>query len=184
MMRMNLLPIEQRKRVRMILYYQNVIFGGLFLIFLIMLLILFLGAFLISLNFTYQALEKEIILEQSKSIGEETVVGIENKVEELNQDLISLRDTQFNQSNVYEIIEDLCQNLFLGIQIQSLDVNATAKKIIVIGYSPTRENLLAIKEILETSSKYKDVDFPLSNLVSAKDINFKFSFTLCLEDTR
>ena len=177
MLRMNLLPIEQRKRVRMILYYQNVIFGGLFLIFLSILLILFLGAFLISLNFTYQTLEKEIVFEESKSIGEETVAGIEIKINELNQNLISLRNAQLNQSNIYKLIKNLYQNLFLGVQIHNLDIDGATKRVTVTGYSATRENLLTIKEILETSSEYKDVDFPISNLVNAKEINFRFSFT-------
>lgn len=178
---MNLLPIEQQKRVRMLFSYQNVIFGGLFLIFLIMLLILFLGAFLISLNFTYQTLEKEIEFEQSKTIGEETVAGIEIKIKELNQDLINLKKAQLAQSNIYELIENLYQNLFSGVQIHNLDIDEATKKVTVTGYSPTRESLLAIKEILETLPEYEDVDFPLSNLVSAKEINFRFSFTLHLE---
>jgi hypothetical protein len=177
MLRMNLLPIEQRKRVRTILYYQNVIFGGLFLIILIMLLILFLGAFLISLNLTYQTLEKEIVFEQSKVVGEETVEGIEIKVKELNQDLIDLRNIQLNQAGVYKIIENLYKNLFSGVQIHNLDIDGATKKVTVTGYSATRESLLVIKEALETSPEYRDVDFPLSNLVSAKEINFRFSFT-------
>ena len=173
---MNLLPISQRKRVRLLINYQNVIFCGLFLIALVLLLILFLGGFLVSLNFTFQTLEEEIIFEQSKVVGKETVEGIEKKVRGLNQDLMDLRKAQLDQSNIYGIIENLYQNLFLGVQIQNLDIDEQTKKITVTGYSVTRENLLAIKEILENSPEYKDVNFPLSNLVSARDIDFRFSF--------
>lgn len=173
---MNLLPIEQIRRIRLLISYQSIIFSGFILILLILFLILFLGGFLIFLNSKYQAVEKEIIIEQSRVIQTETVRGIERKVNELNNQLSELRRAQVRQSNFYQILENIYQKILIGIQVQSLDIDKN-NRITVTGYAANRETLLNIKEILENSSEYKDIDFPLSNLVSPKDINFRFSFT-------
>ena len=178
---MNLLPIEQRKRVRLAICYQDIISSGLILIFLILILILFLGGLLIFLNFEYRTIEEKITIEQSRVVQTETVKGMERKVRDLNRELAQLKQIQNKQSNLYQVLDSLSQNLFRGVEIYSLEIDKNTGKVVVSGYSSTRDNLLTIKQILETSPEYKDINFPLSNLTDPKDIKFYFSFTLHLE---
>lgn len=175
MLRMNLLPAKQIKRIRLLVVYQGIIFSGFILILLIAILIVFLGGFLIFLNFNYQIIEKKITIEQSRVVQTETVKGIERKVNELNEQLSDLRRAQARQSDFYYILDNIYQKILIGIQVQSIDIDKN-NRITISGYAADRETLLKIKEILENSSEYKDIDFPLSNLVSPKDINFRFSF--------
>lgn len=174
---MNLLPIKQRKRARLAILYQNIISSGLILILLILVLIILLGGFLIFLNLKYQAIEKKIIIEQSRVIQTETVRGMERKVKELNKELVELKEIQNKQSNLYQILDNISQKLLLGVVVHSLEIDKKTGKVTVTGYSAFRENLLAIKQALETSSEYKNIDFPISNLTNPKDIDFWFSFT-------
>jgi len=177
MLKINLLPKRQRKRIKLLTSYQNIVFSGLILIILIIFLIIFLGGSLIFLNFKYQEIQKKISLEQSRIIYAETVEGMERKVKEINKELIDLRRVQNERSNLYQIIENISDDLLSDVKVYNLDVNSETKKITISGYSASRENLLSIKNTLETLSKYQDIDFPLSNLVNSKDINFRFSFT-------
>jgi hypothetical protein len=178
---MNLLPTEQRKRVRLLICYQNIIFSGLVLVLLVLVLILFLGAGLIFLNLEYQIIEDKIAIEQSRVIQTETVKGMERKVKELNKELAELRQTQDKQSNLYQILDNISQKLLQGVEIYNLEINRESSRVMVSGFSPTRDKLLRIKQILETTSEYENIDFPLSNLTDPKDIKFYFSFTLQLE---
>jgi len=177
MLKINLLPTKQRKRIRLLTSYQNIVFSGLILIILIIFLIIFLGGSLIFLNFKYQEIQKKISLEQSRIIYAETVEGMERKVKEINKELVDLRRVQNERSNLYQIIENISDDLLSDVKVYNLDVNSETKKITISGYSASREDLLSIKNTLETFSKYQDIDFPLSNLVNPKDINFRFSFT-------
>lgn len=173
---MNLLPISQKKKVKLGITYQNIIFSGLILVLLILILIVFLGGFLIFLNFKYHSIEKRITVEQSRIIQTETVKGMERKIKELNKEIDKLEEFQTSQSNLYQILEKITRNLFLEVKVYSLEMDRGIGRVAVTGYSASRENLLVIKEILETSPDYKNIDFPLSNLTNPRDIDFNFSF--------
>lgn len=176
MLRMNLLPTEQRKKVNSLMIYQNIVFSGLILILLSLVLILLLGGFLIFLNLRFQAIEKEIISEQSRIIQTETVRSMERKIKELNKELEEVKEAQIKESNIYSILDDISQNVLVGVEVYSLRIDRETKRVNVSGYSPTRENLLIIKDILEDSDNYKNIDFPLANLTNPRDIDFSLSF--------
>jgi len=156
--------------------YQNIVFSGLILILLSLVLILLLGGLLIFLNFRFQAIEKEIITEQSRVIQTETIRSMERKIKELNKELKEVREAQIKESNIYSVLDDISQNVLFGVEVYSLRIDRGTKRVNVSGYSSTRENLLIIKEILETSDNYRNINFPLANLTNPRDIDFSFSF--------
>jgi hypothetical protein len=175
---MNLLPTEQRKRFRLAIFYQKAISSGLILLLLLLVLILLLGGFLFFLNFTYQFIEGKIATEQSKIIQIWTVIEMEKRVEEFNNEIIGLKKIHSQQSNLYQVLDNISRNLLKGVEVHNLEIHRDSGMIMVSGYSSTRENLLIIKEILETNPDYyKDINFPLSNLTNPRDIDFHFSFT-------
>jgi len=176
MLRINLLPPQQKERLRLRILYQNIISSGFILFLLVLFSIIFLAGFLILLHFKYQAIENKITIEQSRVIQTETVKGMEKKVTEINKELEDLEKIQTKRSNLYSILDSISSNLLLGVRVYSLEINRTSGMITVIGFSPSRENLLTIKNILETDSHYKNIDFPLSNLANPQNINFRFSF--------
>lgn len=173
---MNLLPLGQKKRIGLQMFYRNIVSSGFILILLILILILFLGGFLVFLNFKYYIIEQKITSEQSRIIQTETVKGMERRVKELNKDLVKIKDTFGKSSNLYQILDTISRDLLIEVRIDSIEINGNSNKIIVSGYSPTRDKLLAIKNKLEISPKYKDIDFPISNLANPKDIDFYFNF--------
>lgn len=173
---MNLLPTRQRKRVRLLICYQNIVYSGLILILLILFLIFFLGGFLIFLNLKYQNIEKKIMVEQLRVIETRTIKGMERKVSELNEELNKLKQIQSKKTNIYQVLDEISRNLLIGVEVFTLEINRESNKIFISGHSATRDNLLAIKRILESSPDYKNIDFPLSNLTESKDIDFQFSF--------
>jgi len=177
MLVINLLPIEQKKRLKIHFIYCNVVGSGLFLALLILVLIVFLAGFLAFLDLKFYFIGKEIISEQNRISQIETINGIEKKVRNLNVEINNLDKIQQNQSRYYQVLSQISENLLSKVRVDSLEIDRGTQKITITGFSSTRENLLAIKDILKNSPQYyKDVDFPLSNLTNPKNINFRFSF--------
>jgi hypothetical protein len=48
--------------------------------------------------------------------------------------------------------------------------------IVISGFAADREILFKFKEKIEEEKNFKDIDFPLSNLVSPVNINFSLGF--------
>jgi len=176
MIRLNLLPIEQKQRLRLYLIEHNIIFAGFFVIFLLLIVVLCFGGFLMFTSIKSSSINQEIVIEQSKIIQTNTIKGIEKKVKELNQELVDLEKISKNQSNFYQTLLNIIPELLSEVNVYNLELSSETKRITVTGFSSTREDLLEIKQKLEKSSRYKEIDFPISNLTNSKNIDFRFSF--------
>jgi predicted RND superfamily exporter protein len=177
MIKMNLLPPEQKKRIKILILYRDIISSGLILFLLFLLLIIFLGGSLTFLNMQYLAFEKDINDQQSRIIQTETLKTIQNRIKELNDGILAIKKIEDSKSDLYEVLDRINEEIFQGVKIYSLQIDNDSKLITVSGYSSSRENLVAIRKILNGDSHYKEVDFPLSNLANPTNINFRFSFT-------
>lgn len=177
MIKINLLPSGQIKRIKMMILYQNAISSGLILFLMFLSLIVVLASFLTLLNFKYFVFEESINEEQAKVIQTDSIKTIQKRVKELNEDLSSVKKIQDTKSNLYGVLDKVNEELFGGVKVYTLEVNDESKLISVTGYSPFRENLVAIRNILKNNPYYKEVNFPFSNLANPRDINFRFSFT-------
>ena len=66
-----------------------------------------------------------------------------------------------------------------GTKLEKISVDEkNLKEIKVTGVAVAREEVLALKDKLEKSAFYREVDFPVSNLTSKKDITFEFTLKL------
>jgi hypothetical protein len=140
-------------------------------------MVIILGLFLAFLDSRFYFIGKEIIDEQNRINQIETVKGIDRKIRNLNEEIANLDWIQEKQSNYYQILLDVSQDLLLNVKTESINIERDTNRITVSGYAATREALLAIKNKLENSpQKYQGIDFPLSNLTNPKNINFRFSF--------
>jgi len=182
MIKMNLLPPGQKKRIKILILYRDIISSGLILFLMFLLLIIFLGGSLTFLNMQYLTFEKDINDQQSRVIQTETsktipLKTIQDKIKELNDGILAIKKIEDAKSNLYDVLDRINEEIFQGVKIYSLQAENDSKLITVSGYSSSRENLVAIRKILNSDSHYKEVDFPLSNLANPTNINFRFSFT-------
>ncbi|MFH1129386.1 MAG: hypothetical protein V1686_01465 [Patescibacteria group bacterium] len=176
MIKLNLLPPEQKKRLKLHFIEYNVIFLSFFIVFLLLIVVLFLGGFLMFSNIKSGLINQEIVFEQSRIIQTNTIKGIEKKVKELNSELLDLEKISKNQSDFYQILSSIIPELLFKVNIYNLEISAETRRITIIGFASAREDLLEIKQKLESSSRYREIDFPISNLTNPKNIDFRFSF--------
>lgn len=178
MIETNLIPQKQKDEIKLRIYYQNIISSGFILFLLILLLVVSLAGVLTFLHLKYRAIEGEISVEQSKIIQTESYKSMEKKINDLNKELSELKKIQDKKSNLYQIMNDISQNLLIGVKIYNIDIDKITGKVTIIGFSATRESLLNIETILKNNPKYnKNIEFPLSNLANPSNIDFRFSFT-------
>jgi len=176
MIKINLLPPQQIKRIKMMIAYQNAISSGLILFSMFLLVIVALASFLTLLNFKYFIFERGINEEQAKVVQTESIKTIQKRVKELNDDLSLIKKIQDTKSDLYGILDKVNEELFGGVKIYTLEIDKESKLISVTGNSLLRENLVAIRNIIKSNPHYKEIDFPLSNLANPRNINFRFSF--------
>jgi len=179
MIKINLLPPKQIEKIRLTILYQNVLSSLLIVFLMILFLTIILALVLIFLNLNYLNIEKKINAQQIQTIETESINSMQTKVKDLNDNLLKIKTIQDKRSHLYDVLDKVNEELFKSVKVYTLDISREkdVNLISVTGNAPLRENLVAIRNILNTDPHYKEVDFPLANLANPKNINFRFSFT-------
>ncbi|MDX1535980.1 MAG: hypothetical protein R3346_04445, partial [Candidatus Spechtbacterales bacterium] len=68
-----------------------------------------------------------------------------------------------------------------GVEIKNVEYGVS-NKVIVTGHADQRKQVIALQEALENDRMFLNVESPLSNLLKAEDIDFKFTITLSEKD--
>ncbi len=169
MITINLSPKEDQityKQERIFLFIKNSFL--LVLIFLIFITIILIGAKV--------HLEKNLDdLVGSSYISANLTKEIKIKVNNINTRLRQINEIQKDYYEFSKPLIDLGQLIPNNIQITSLNLNKNNMQFSLKGISKTREDLLSLQNNLETSPVFKDIKFPLSNLLVKQNINFEFS---------
>lgn len=88
----------------------------------------------------------------------------------------SLQHTSTNPTAALDLF-DLFSEEHPGITISSFTIDQNGA-ITITGHAATRNDLLALEQLLRNSSRFKDLAYPLTNIIQEADINFSFRGTL------
>lgn len=171
---LNLLSPQQKKELRLDLLNQIITRSGLAVIFMILILALLLLVAQSFLSVSLEELERELALWQTKPEIKE-LGNLERKIKELNRNLIFLDRHQKERAKLSLFLENLSKDVPTSIQLDNISIKES--KVNIGGYALTREILLSFKNTLENASYVSNFNFPLSNLVKIRDINFVLSFS-------
>lgn len=173
---LNLLPSQQKKKLRLEFLNQAIVSAAIAVVFIILILASLLLVARGFLNTNLDEKEGELAFWQSKTEIKE-LENLEKRVKKLNENLIFLDGRQKEQVKFSLILEDLAKDMPLGIRFDDLSIKGT-EKVSIRGYSLTRDILLTFKTTLESNPRIINFDFPLSNLTKARDIDFYLSFEI------
>jgi len=169
---------QKREKITIIFWFFGFYFSLCLIIFL----------FLLNLHLENKIETQEKLLERAGRTEER--IRIKKLQEEMkNANLVFSDILSFYKKKIYfsEIIEKISkkipEQLFLtDISITlSTDQKKEEKRFFRVslsGFAPNREILFKFKKNLEEEEKIKEVSFPLSNWVKAKDINFFVNFSI------
>lgn len=165
------LSLEQNKRLVIVL-------GSIVLIFLICLILVLSSInFYISGETNYQ----KYLLEQTEKQYQGTdFLDFKNVIQKYNKILIQLKvfyGEKIYFNDILKTISGIEKPEGLYLTDLSLNRGETNKiKVIVAGFSDTRENLLIFKKNIEREGKIKNPNFSSESWVNPKNINFYLTF--------
>jgi len=152
------------------------ILGLLLFIFLILVGVVLFG---IGMNLKAEVeSQKAIVSLQENRLKSEDVSALKRKISSLNEKYLRLDSFYQKQRQLTEIMDELSGILPAGMYLTNLSFQKANSQITLSGFSLTREALVGFKKNLEQQDNFKEVTFPTSNWVRAKNINFYVSFKL------
>ena len=175
MIRLNLLPPQEKKRLELTKFNSLLAFLTVwFSVFLIIFVLLLLSAFF-SLSILLQEQRKLIEIRQSDP-KTQYLLEIEEKIKQTNQ---IIKQVQLKQSEIIlwtPLLEEISEIVPSGIYLNNFSFRTAKNQISLNGWANYRENLLGFQKSLEESSFFEEIEAPLANLIKQKDIDFNFTF--------
>lgn len=176
MIKLNLLPPQEKEVLaleriqRWIVLYGSAIFGIL-LIFVSLLTIIW-----IFITIQLKSVTSNLDSIQSSFKGQDLITQ-QTAVASLNSYLEKIDAIQKNQKNYSNLIIFLAGIIPAGVRLDTLSLNEQ-NEVSLNGFAQRRELVVSLKDALEKSELFSNIESPLSNLVKETDINFYFKFKL------
>ncbi|MFH1255375.1 MAG: PilN domain-containing protein [bacterium] len=101
--------------------------------------------------------------------------GYNNKVRVINGKINFAEKVQNDfvpWSNALKIISEITP---IGINLNYLKINLGEQSVKIKGKAGLRENLLDFKQNMENSEIFKDIDFPIKNILEKENIDFEIN---------
>lgn len=171
----NLLPPEKKEEFEVIKKIRLI--SKIY--FFVYLAIFIFAGFLFSCLFIIQFQQKFLSDERGRLMQNDIykrVQETQDKIEEHYKKVVYLDKELRQERSFSDYLNKINNSLEGGIFLTELAIDE--EKIQIKGFSETRENLIKFKEKLEKVEEFKDIEFPISNFVSSRDINFDFVINL------
>lgn len=104
---------------------------------------------------------------------------------------VKVRDINSRLNNVWKIqadfiawsnlIEDLAERTPSDVAMFLININKEDASINLRGRADKRDDLLVLKENMENSAIYSEIEFPLQNLLQKENVNFNINAKLNLD---
>ena len=174
MIKLNLLPPEERKKIELLEFASLLIFFVFRLSIILIIFIAILITTYFSLNIFVKTQDNLIEIRQSDE-KTQYQMEIEEKIENVNQEARRIFIKQ-NESIVWTpILEELSKITPDGVYLINFSYRASNEKIDITGWASNRDKLLVFENSLKESKYFDNINSPLSNLIKQADINFSFT---------
>ncbi len=121
----------------------------------------------------------KIILQNNfnKVVAETTLIARDSqgrnfKIREINAHLNQVADIQGNFVPWSFVLENIAGYVNNDVVFYLLKLDRETQLIELRGMSGTRQSLLTLKEGIQNSEMFSDIDFPLKNILEKSDIDF------------
>jgi len=174
MIELNLLPPQEKDELKLERLYRWLIFYCSSVVLIILFFIAFLT--LIWLFIIIQLKSYTANLESTKtSFQGQSIENQQKLITDFNRQLNKIDQIQNNHKYYSTILMRLSTLIPSGIRIDAFVVDEQGKCTLT-GYAQKRSQLLLLKEALEKSSFFENIDNPISNLTKQIDIDFSLKF--------
>jgi Tfp pilus assembly protein PilN len=176
MLRLNLLSKEAKKEVKFKRLYALVIrVDFLLLLSAVFLVIIFTGSKILLQNTFKEFANQDSLLKISSQDYNEKIRQINDQIK-----TVSKIQNEFIYSSL--LVKELTDRIPDGIYLSYIKADISQRVLRIIGRAQTRENFLALKQKLENSTVFIEVDSPLQNILQKENIDFEMSIKLDLSE--
>lgn len=122
---------------------------------------------------------KHFLIENFNRITDENAViaktgqGYNDKVRGINSKIRSVGLIQDDYMPWSHLLKNLAEKSAAGVTFSSLQIDKQNQSVRINGHAPYRSGLLGFKEALEADAIFRDIEFPLKNILEKEDINFE-----------
>ncbi|MDH4330173.1 MAG: PilN domain-containing protein [Candidatus Moranbacteria bacterium] len=171
----NLLPEKRKKDIKRRKFLLFIIWQEVLIIFtaIVFFAVLFSTNFILGINF--QNIQKDGEKYFNRSEFKE-MKKYEQEFANVNKRASVVREIQKNDFYWTNFFYELSRIIPEGIKLSSLSTNQSS--VTLMGRSNSRDNLIVLKDKLEASGCFLEVDVPLSNIVKKEDIDFKIELKI------
>ncbi|MCD4761593.1 hypothetical protein K8R32_01400 [bacterium] len=173
MLNLNIIPEEIKKTIKLINFYKSYkrILLILFLIITIY-AIVFLFDKLILQNHFVETVSRTTLLTK-------TTENYSKNVREINNQINFISNIQDNFINWSYLIDFIAKNTPDGINFKQIKFNKDKNSLFLQGKAANRDNLLALKKILESKPEFfSNISFPIKNILEKNNINFEINVSV------
>lgn len=174
----NLLPKSRQLQ----LHYRAWYVSTLRVYFVAFLSFIFISASLFGVgfyvDFTRRSLEKEATELKVVANSKENA-DIKQQVKQINSRIADYNTLASGLPKWSKFLQAFAGVVPEGVQIQSLSVDLTSKKVQIQGFASTRELVIALHDLIAADAQnFQNIDYPLENVARPKDVSFHYTFTL------
>lgn len=179
---LDLLPQQKKDEINKKKRFRNILNAEALFLFPVMILIIMLVGtyYLLSLEKGSSSAEKNLKQSQEKYQQLGNYEAKFNEINELNKKLIKIDSLHLNWSKLFLALSKATpENVYVtNLSTKNYDVY-------IIGKAKERGDLLKFKEKLEAEECFENVNVPLADLVTKKDIDFQIDMIMdetCLKE--
>lgn len=177
MLRLNLLPPQDKKRIELANLNSLVVF----LSFCFLSILVISALVLSSISFYLSDLlrdQDELIAERQNDLRIQQSVEIEEKIKQANQRVNQIYLKQKDLVLWTSLLEELAKITPTGVYLTGFSYQLTNSQINLSGWADQRDELLLFQNSLESNPHFAEIEAPLSNLFKQNDIDFSFTLRL------
>jgi len=110
---------------------------------------------------------------QSNTSWGQTLLSQRESIKKTNQALEKISQIQKDHQYYSRLLIGLADLIPPGVRLESLSVDKQGQ-LAFYGFAPRRELVVALKQNLEKSALFENIESPLSNLTKQAAVNFQF----------
>jgi Tfp pilus assembly protein PilN len=171
----NLLPTDRKKNLELKKINLLLIRNGFVLILALSVFLFFLTANLFVLNI-YEKINQDQFesrkMNEAKIVAEQVRQELDNKYSE-TEDFLKFFD---KNEGYLKYLEEINSSLPQGVYFKEIKINE--EELIIDGWAENRDDLLNFENNLKEKDFFKQVEMPISNLTSQKNVNFEIIISL------
>lgn len=169
MINLNIISPEQKKEIKL-----NAIYDSIRAILVILLLILvFYSAAFIIIKKVMESYYEDTLYESSLTNKSTEDYNSTSRV--INEKINEIAEIQKDYFKFTDFINFISKNIDDSIQINKLMINRDTNQILISGFAPNRDSLLALKEMIESLDNFSEFNLPMKTLLEKENINFEIN---------